>query len=183
MPIRKGHLRCTVLDNPTAAPLLVKFKITLPLVLSSTGMATFYPSMVHRFAYSAPTAPTNLIHLRAYIWNFDKWGSDYCLKWHNEMSCGSSFYQGDIHSLQMGQISSLDLVSLAPISLYSSCSYTSTKQIFRIQKTILFLGSQFWDRNACSENGKLLTELGKNEALVAVLQVEIDDLDRSSFII
>ena len=85
----------------------------------------------------------------AYIWNFDKWGSDYCLKWQNKISCGSSLYQGDIHSLQMGQISSLDLVSLAPISLYSSYSYTSTKQIFRIQKTILFLGSYFWDRNAC----------------------------------
>ena len=80
---------------------------------------------------------------------FDKWGSNYCLKWHNEMSCGSSFYQGDIHSLQMGQISSLDLVSLALISLYSFYSYTNTKQIFNIQKRILFLGSQFWDRNAC----------------------------------
>ena len=34
-----------------------------------------------------------------------------------------------------------------------------------------------------SENEKLPVELGKNEALVVVLQVEIDDLDRSSFII
>lgn len=49
----------------------------------------------------------------------------------------------------MGLISSLDLVSLRLISLYSSCSYTSTKQIFRIQKAILFICSQFWDRNAC----------------------------------
>ena len=31
-----------------------------------------------------------------YIWNLDKWGSDYCLEWHNGMSSGSSFYQGDI---------------------------------------------------------------------------------------
>ena len=124
---RKGHLRCTVLDNSTTTPLLVKFKITLLLVLSSIGMATFCLLVVRRFACSAPTAPKNLIHLRAYIWNFDKWGSDYCLKWHNKMSCRSSFYQGDIHSLQMGHISSLDLVSLTPISLYSFCSYTSTK--------------------------------------------------------
>ena len=34
-----------------------------------------------------------------------------------------------------------------------------------------------------SINEKLPTELGKNEALVVVLQVEIDDLDGSSFII
>ena len=32
-------------------------------------------------------------------------------------------------------------------------------------------------------NEKLPAELGKTEALVAVLQVEIDDLDGSSFII
>ncbi|KAJ9704153.1 hypothetical protein PVL29_005437 [Vitis rotundifolia] len=31
-----------------------------------------------------------------YIWNLDKWGSDYCLEWHNGMSSGSSFYQGDV---------------------------------------------------------------------------------------
>ena len=65
-PIRKGHLRCTVLNNPTATPLLVKFKITLLLVLSSIGMATFCLSVVRHFACSAPTAPTNLTHLRAY---------------------------------------------------------------------------------------------------------------------
>ena len=68
----------------------------------------------------------------------------------------------------MGLISSLDLVSLRLISLYSSYSYTNTKQIFRIQKAILFLGSQFWDRNACFRNEKLRTELGKEEALVIV---------------
>ena len=89
-PIRKGHLRCTVLNNPTTTPLLVKFKITLLLVLSFIGMAAFFPSVVCRFECSGPATLTNLIHLGAYIWNFDKSVSDYCLKWHNEMSCGVS---------------------------------------------------------------------------------------------
>lgn len=31
-----------------------------------------------------------------YIWNLDKWGSDYSLQWDPGMSGGSSFHQGDI---------------------------------------------------------------------------------------
>ncbi|THG22150.1 hypothetical protein TEA_023593 [Camellia sinensis var. sinensis] len=31
-----------------------------------------------------------------YIWNLDKWGSDYCLEWQTGRSGGSSFHQGDI---------------------------------------------------------------------------------------
>ncbi|KAF7829080.1 MORC family CW-type zinc finger protein 4-like isoform X1 [Senna tora] len=31
-----------------------------------------------------------------YIWNLDKWGSDYCLQWCNGLKGGSSFHQGDI---------------------------------------------------------------------------------------
>ncbi|GAB4848365.1 hypothetical protein Ancab_003059 [Ancistrocladus abbreviatus] len=31
-----------------------------------------------------------------YIWNLDKWGSDYTLEWQNGKRGGSSFYQGDI---------------------------------------------------------------------------------------
>ncbi|XP_059644308.1 uncharacterized protein LOC132286071 isoform X2 [Cornus florida] len=31
-----------------------------------------------------------------YIWNLDKWGSDYSLKWEKGVSGGSSFHQGDI---------------------------------------------------------------------------------------
>ena len=88
--MRKGHLRCTVLNSPTTTPLPVKFKITLLLVLSFIGMTTFCPSVVCHFECSGLATLTNLIHLRAYIWNFDKSGSDYCLKWHNEMSCGVS---------------------------------------------------------------------------------------------
>ncbi|KAL6993329.1 hypothetical protein U1Q18_011446 [Sarracenia purpurea var. burkii] len=33
---------------------------------------------------------------QVYIWNLDKWGSDYCLEWQNGRSGGSSFHQGDI---------------------------------------------------------------------------------------
>lgn len=31
-----------------------------------------------------------------YIWNLDKWGSNYSLQWETGMSGGSSFHQGDI---------------------------------------------------------------------------------------
>lgn len=31
-----------------------------------------------------------------YIWNLDKWGSDYTLEWQAGMRGGSSFHQGDI---------------------------------------------------------------------------------------
>ncbi|XAR73660.1 hypothetical protein NMG60_11007701 [Bertholletia excelsa] len=31
-----------------------------------------------------------------YIWNLDKWGTDYCLEWQIGRSGGSSFHQGDI---------------------------------------------------------------------------------------
>ncbi|KAL9268954.1 MORC family CW-type zinc finger protein 4-like protein [Drosera capensis] len=31
-----------------------------------------------------------------YIWNLEKWGSDYCLEWQSGKRGGSSFYQGDI---------------------------------------------------------------------------------------
>ena len=49
--------------------------------------------------------------------------------------------------------------------------------MFRTQKTILFPEMQV------SGNEKLPAELGKNGTLIATLQVEIDDLDESSFII
>ena len=88
--MRKGHLWCTVLNSHTTTPLLVKFKITLLLVLSFIGMTTFCPSVVCRFECNGPATLTNLIHLGTYIWNFDKSVSDYCLKWHDEMSCGVS---------------------------------------------------------------------------------------------
>lgn len=31
-----------------------------------------------------------------YIWNLDKWGSNYCLDWTDGLTGGSSFHQGDI---------------------------------------------------------------------------------------
>ncbi|XP_020226155.1 MORC family CW-type zinc finger protein 3 [Cajanus cajan] len=31
-----------------------------------------------------------------YIWNLEKWGSRYCLEWHDGLKGGSSFHQGDI---------------------------------------------------------------------------------------
>lgn len=31
-----------------------------------------------------------------YIWNLDKWGSNYCLQWQDGLKGGSSFHQGDI---------------------------------------------------------------------------------------
>lgn len=31
-----------------------------------------------------------------YIWNLDKWGSDYCLQWHDGLKGGSCFHHGDI---------------------------------------------------------------------------------------
>ncbi|XP_057448890.1 uncharacterized protein LOC130740336 isoform X2 [Lotus japonicus] len=31
-----------------------------------------------------------------YIWNLDRWGSEYCLQWQNGLKGGSSFHQGDI---------------------------------------------------------------------------------------
>ncbi|KAM7260544.1 hypothetical protein ACFE04_011217 [Oxalis oulophora] len=31
-----------------------------------------------------------------YIWNLDKWGTDYCLEWCDGLNGGSSFHQGDI---------------------------------------------------------------------------------------
>ncbi|XP_027361531.1 MORC family CW-type zinc finger protein 3-like isoform X2 [Abrus precatorius] len=46
-----------------------------------------------------------------YIWNLDKWGTEYCLEWHDGLKGGSSFHQGDIliHSKRIrsrpGQIS------------------------------------------------------------------------------
>ena len=49
--------------------------------------------------------------------------------------------------------------------------------MFRTQKTILFPEMQV------SGNEKLPAKLGKNGTLIAALQVEIDDLDESSFII